>query len=109
MKIKNDPNKIQLWLLAYKPSGKLMGKDLSDIKGEFFPAYIPQVPAKCLNYPYITCDISELIESDNTRFVCWKNPESSDYAQNIFKEIKAKKNTGKVIYSQFKYWAPPTK
>jgi len=94
---------------SYRPSGKLIGKDFSEIKDEFLPAYIPQVKSKGSNYPYITCDISELVESGNTRFVGWKNPDSRDYAKNTFDEVNNRKNTRKAIYSRFKYWAPPPK
>ena len=90
---------------TYEPSGAIDGTDFSDVPGEIFEAYVPQVKAKGFNFPLIACDISSIDE----KFIGWKD-EDGDHSEHVLFTDLPPEITGnkeKPIFSVMKHWAPP--
>ena len=77
----------------------------SDVPGDTFEAYVPQVQVKGFSFPLITCDIRGI----HQRFIGWKD-EDGDHAEHVLFDDLPKVVTGnnkKPIFSIIKHWDPP--
>ena len=87
---------------TYEPSGVLYGTDFSDVPGEVFEAYVPQIQAKGFLYPIIACDITGL----DSKFVGWRD-EDGDHSEHVlFTDLPAEATTKKnaPIFSIMKHY-----
>mmetsp|Transcript_4202 Transcript_4202/g.11628 ORF Transcript_4202/g.11628 Transcript_4202/m.11628 type:complete len:306 (-) Transcript_4202:263-1180(-) len=92
---------------TYEPSGEIYGTDFSDVPGDIFPAYVPQVEAKRFAHPLVACDVHDLPK----RFIGWRDPrdDDADYAEhNLIFEVPEKARNGEnMAFSVIKHWPPP--
>lgn len=96
---------VSIFKSTYEPSGSIYGTDLSDVPGDTFEAYVPQVQVKGFSFPLITCDIRGI----HQRFIGWKD-EDGDHAEHVLFDDLPKVVTGnnkKPIFSIIKHWDPP--
>ena len=91
---------------TYEPSGAIDGADFSDVPGEIFEAYVPQLKVKGFNFPLIACDISSI----DPKFIGWKD-EDGDHSEHVlFTDLppEVTGNKDKPIFSIMKHWKPPS-
>lgn len=92
---------------TYEPSGEIDGTDFSDVPGEIFEAYVPQLKVKGFNFPLIACDISNI----DPRFIGWKDEDGDHDEHVLFNDLppEVTGNKAKPIFSIMKHWkAPPS-
>lgn len=92
---------------TYEPSGEIYGTDFSDVPGEIFPAYVPQVKTKGFAHPLVACHVQDVPK----RFIGWRDPrdDNADYVEHnlIYEVPESVRNGENMVFSVIRHWPPP--